>query len=60
MQALSKSESSCEGKERHSTEPAALAALKFYQERGTLRTGSGLEPYKCDFCPFRHLGHGRR
>ncbi len=56
----SRFESSCEGKEQHASEPAARAALKFYQQRVSLRTGGGLHPYKCDFCPFWHLGHGTR
>lgn len=50
-------ERACEGKERHPTEAAASAALKVYQDAGTLRTASGLHPYECEFCREWHLGH---
>ena len=50
-------EAGCQGKEEHATESAAFAALKYYQTQGTLRTGDGLEPYKCRFGDHWHLGH---
>ena len=54
---LPRYQASCEGKEAHPSEAGAWAALKFYQADRALRTGDGLEAYKCDFCPDWHLGH---
>lgn len=50
-------EAFCDGKERHASESAAWAALGYYRQRGTLRSGAKLKPYQCDFCPHWHLGN---
>jgi hypothetical protein len=55
---LPRFEAGCQGKEEHASEAAALAALKYYQTHGSLRTGDGLEPYRCEFGEHWHLGHG--
>jgi hypothetical protein len=50
-------ERGCEGKDGYPTEAAARAGLKFFQARGALRTGDGMDVYQCRFCPNWHFGH---
>lgn len=57
-------EAQCAGKEKHASEEAALASLRFVKgnriKHWENRRGFRLEPmnaYFCGFCAFWHLGH---
>lgn len=50
-------EASCLGKQQYPSENASRAGMEFFQHAGVMRTGDGIGPYKCCYCPFWHLGH---
>lgn len=47
---------SCQGKARHANEENAWKAVRATQD--VVHT-IGLEPYKCAFCGWWHIGHNR-
>jgi hypothetical protein len=53
----SEEEAGCLGKVPYPSEAGARAALKLYQQTGTMRTGDGVDAYRCRFCTGWHLGH---
>lgn len=46
---------SCEGKVQYFTITAAHQSIKYYVKKGD----GIMEPYKCRFCGWWHIGHGK-
>lgn len=54
---------SCGNKQRHATwaeaEEHALGIIEFNIERNRAQRSSRLHAYRCEYCGFWHVGHGR-
>lgn len=50
---------SCNGKDRHPSKGAALAAIKSLIAAHKTVEGA-MEPYRCKFCRSWHTGHARK